>query len=147
MLGKRKAIHYIPPCWEKSGGFFIIINFYFILFFNAWFQLYLKVTFHLLFLNTILAMFLVLYSTSLSLPYPVVCAFPCSTPAPYWEPLVCSLCESAAFFFLNIFASLLFFRLHISVTYSIRLSLSNLLSILPSRSIHVAANDKFSFLG
>ena len=57
---------------------------------------------------------------------------------------------------LNIFASLLFFRLHISVTsYSIRLSLSNLFSIrlslsnllIPSRFIHVAANDKFSFLG
>ena len=66
----------------------------------------------------------------------------------------CSLLGATSLFFLwvccllflNIFASLLFFRLHISVTsYSIRLSLSNLL--IPSRSIHVAANDKVSFLG
>ena len=97
--GKEKQSIIFLHVGRSQGGFFIIINFYFILFFNAWFQLYLKVTFHLLFLNTIVAMFLVLYSTSLSLPYPVVCAFPCSTPAPYWEPPVCSLCESAAFFF------------------------------------------------
>ena len=64
-------------------------------------------------------------------------------PLPPWQPQVCSLCLWVCFCLIDRFICV---RFHIQgISYSICLSLSDFISMIISRSIHVAANGIISF--
>ena len=67
-----------------------------------------------------------------------------ATRSPHWQPLVCSVCESASFCYIHYFVE--FSRFHIQVlSYSICLFLSDSFHLMPSEFIHIAANGKILF--
>ena len=111
----------------------------------------LKVTFHLQWLQNIGCIPGVVQYIFGPILYPTVCASYSPTPklsllSPNWEPLVCSLCESASFLLYSLVCCI-FWILGVSdiiqyLPFSLWLTA---ISIIPSKSIHVAANGNILF--
>ena len=114
---------------------------------------FLKVTFYLQLLQNIGYIPHIVQYILQPILHPIVCTSHSPTPI---LPLPLSLITISLFsisvsllLFCYIHQFVVFFRFHIQVvSYSIYLSLSDLisLSLMPSRSIHVAANGKISFI-